>query len=153
MKSYLTKKNILLAALVIFILMQFRRIDKTNPPIEKLADFALIENPPAKALVSLKNACYDCHSNETTYPWYTNIAPFSWNIGGHVRNGRKKLNFSEWGNYDANQRLHKVEECIEEIEEKSMPLTTYAIMHSDARLSEEDRNNLLEWLNKKKHTY
>lgn len=134
-----------LILLAVFIIVQFFPIDKTNPESDPTKDFITLENPPQDIAVMLKNACYDCHSNHTKYPWYTNVAPFSWWIKGHIDHGREELNFSEWGNYSAKKASHKLEECYEKIENKSMPLTSYWVAHPEAKLSAEDRTKMVDW--------
>ena len=94
----------------------------------------------------IKNACYDCHSHETEYPWYTNIAPLSWWIKGHIENGRDNLNFSEWGALDEREQIHNLEECEDMIKKEWMPLGSYARMHKKAQLSEQDRKDILSWI-------
>ena len=138
-------KKIGIALLVIFVLMQFYRIDKTNPPVNPAEDFITIENPPTSIVSILKDACYDCHSHETKYPWYTNIMPFSQWIKGHIDHGRKKLNFSKWGTYAASKKEHKLEECTEFVVETKMPLTSYLIAHPEARISKAQRKELADW--------
>ena len=93
----------------------------------------------------LKTSCYDCHSNESIYPWYTNIAPVSWWIKKHINEGRDELNFSEWGNYSARRKDHKLDEIIELVEEGEMPLKSYLITHGDAKISTEQRAKIIEW--------
>ncbi len=140
MKKYLTKRNILLTLLLAFIIIQFFPIDKTNPPIELNKDFIEITQPPAKIASDLKTMCYDCHSHETRYPWYTNIAPFSWRIKGHIDNGLKHLNFSLWSDYNEEQRLHKLDECVDMCTKHWMPTLDYKLMHG--RLSDEEYTEL-----------
>ena len=130
----------LLAALII---IQFFRIDKTNPSFDVNNDFIAINNPPEEVKSMLKNACYDCHSYESVYPWYTNIAPVSFWVKGHIDNGRKHLNFSEWGTYNEDRIDHKLEEGIEYVHEGWMPLSSYTWVHTDAKLSDDDRNRLV----------
>jgi len=136
MKKYLSKRNILLTLLLAFIVMQFFPIDKTNPPVEIEKDFIKLTNPPAHIASNLKTMCYDCHSYETRYPWYTNIAPFSWRIKGHIDNGLKKLNFSNWSDYEEKKRLHKLDECVDMCTKHWMPTLDYKLMHG--RLSDEE---------------
>src|SRR6218665_2695091 len=95
-KSRLTRKTILTGILLLLIVFQFFRIDKTNPPVDPAQDFIMLSHPPADLAVILKESCYDCHGNTTTYPWYTNIAPVSWWIKHHINDARKHLNFSTW---------------------------------------------------------
>lgn len=140
----LMKKKILLL-LVALVLIQFIRIDKNNPPIVEANDYLSISKPTNETSTLIKNACYDCHSHDTSYPWYTNIAPLSWWIKGHINGGREKLNFSDWGNYSQNKREHKLEECVDFVERKSMPLKSYTWLHSDAKLDEIQRKALVQW--------
>ena len=138
-------KRILIGLGAILIIIQFFQIDKTNPPVDKNQEFARIAKPSAEVTTLLKDACYDCHSYETQYPWYTSIAPFSWWIKRHIDEGREHLNFSVWGTYEAKRRAHKMEECYEEVEEKHMPLKSYVWMHPEAKLDEEQRALLVDW--------
>ena len=136
MKKYLSKRNILLALLLAFIVMQFFPIDKTNPKIEKNKDFIEITQPTPEIAKNLRAQCYDCHSHETTYPWYTSIAPFSWRIKSHIDNGRKHLNFSLWSDYNEEQRLHKLDECVDMCTKHWMPTLDYKLMHG--RMSDKE---------------
>lgn len=144
------KKIFILLAFVL-VVMQFFTIDKNNPPIDERKTFAAIVNPPADILKLLKDACYDCHSNETKYPWYTNVAPLSWWIKKHINKGREHLNFSEWVSYSEEDRKHLLHESEEEVEEKHMPLSSYVRMHSEADLSDADRQKLITWLKEASH--
>jgi len=143
MKKKKLLKKIGLGILIVFAGIQFVRIDKTNPEIKEGNDIISILNPSEEIREILKANCYDCHSNEVVYPWYSNIAPVSWVVGHHVEEGREHLNFSEWGDYDAERQEHKIEECYEEMEEHEMPLSGYGIMHGD--MTEEDREKLEDW--------
>ncbi len=138
-------KRFLVLALIALVIIQFISIDKTNPPTDPAKDFITMTNPPANIGSLIKSACYDCHSNHTEYPWYTNVQPVAWWVKGHIKNGRKKLNFSEWGDYSADKRAHKIEENIEEIEERHMPLKSYTWSHADAKLSDNDVESLMSW--------
>jgi hypothetical protein len=138
-------RRILLGLLVVLIAIQFIRIDKTKPETKKSEDFIVMTNPPADVATLLKSACYDCHSHETNYPWYTNIAPFSFMIEHHIEEGREHLNFSKWGTYDTRKAIHKLEECAEEIEENKMPMESYTKMHKEANLTEAQKERLVIW--------
>lgn len=138
-------KRILLGLVAVLVILQFFRIDKTNPPLDQPNDFITQTNPPQEIAALLKDACYDCHSHETKYPWYTNIAPVSWWIKDHIDEAREHLNFSIWGTYEAKKRAHKLEECYEEVEEKHMPLKSYTWMHPEAKLDESQRSKLVKW--------
>ena len=120
---------------------QFWPVDRDNPPLR--GEF---EAPP-EVLGLLKRACYDCHSNETRWPWYGYIAPFSWFLGDHIEEGRAELSFSEWSTYPAKRKQKKLEEILEELEEGEMPLFSYTLLHRDAVLSPEELAVLKAWAN------
>lgn len=142
-------KYIFVGLLVVFVIMQFFRIDKTNPKVEKTKDFIAITQPSADVEKMLRSACYDCHSNETKYPWYSNVAPVSWFLKDHIDEGREHLNFSVWGDYSEKKANHKLDECAEEVEEKEMPLDSYTWTHGDAKLSDAQRETLATWFKSK----
>ncbi|MCB0571436.1 MAG: heme-binding domain-containing protein [Phaeodactylibacter sp.] len=138
-------KRFLLGLLAVLVIIQFFRIDKTNPPVDASQEFIALVAPPADVSKILKDACYDCHSHETAFPWYTNVAPVSWWIANHIEEGRRHLNFSVWGTYAPKKQAHKAEECAEEVKKGEMPLSTYTPMHPEARLTDEQRTRLAEW--------
>lgn len=140
------KQKILIGLVVLLVIAQFFRIDKSHPPVNPKIDFATVTNVPDDINAMMKNACYDCHSHEVTYPWYTNIAPVSWWIKGHIRNGAKRLNFSEWGNYTNKQQRHQIEDCVEVLNDKRMPPKSYKFLHPEAQLSDDDRSKIVGWM-------
>ncbi|MCB9854027.1 MAG: heme-binding domain-containing protein [Phycisphaerales bacterium] len=119
--------------------IQFVPVDKTNPRIT-----SDIPAPPEVKAV-LRQSCYDCHSHETTWPWYSRIAPVSWLIANDVNEGREKLNFSTWDRYDAGKQAHKIHEIWEEVEKGEMPLWFYEPLHPEAKLTSEDLAILKAW--------
>lgn len=131
--------------IVILAVIQFIRIDKTNPPLEPGTDFINNKKPSPGIAHILKASCYDCHSDETVYPWYTNAAPVSWWIKNHIHEARHHLNFSEWTSYSSKKADHKLEECIEMVQGGEMPLYSYTLLHRHAVLNEEQRHALVEW--------
>ncbi len=133
---------LLIAAFVVF---QFIGIEKTNPEFEPSMDFIVMENPPEEIAQMIRSACYDCHSNETIWPWYSNIAPVSWKLEEHVIDGRDNLNLNMWGEFDVEDRAYVIEEMIEEMEEGEMPIPGYLITHSDAKLTAEQQAKLFKW--------
>jgi hypothetical protein len=139
------KKYIWPALGIIFILIQFIRIDKTNPSIDPTLDFIKTINAPAEIASKIQISCYDCHSHETSYPWYTNIAPLSWWIKGHINGGREHLNFSEWNKYSKDKQKHKLEEGVEMLEKKWMPLFTYTWLHSEAKMTDVERESMISF--------
>ena len=129
----------------LFVLMQFFQIDKTNPPVNTDSDFIQIEKPSPAIAKLIKDACYDCHSNETQYPWYTNIQPVGWWIRGHYRGARGDLNYSEWAEYNDEDKPSGLKEMAEEVEEMHMPLKSYTWMHPKSKMNEEQRKELVSF--------
>jgi len=121
-------RRILLGLVIALVVAQAVRIERSNPPLA--GDVAA---PPAVAAV-LRRACYDCHSNETVWPWYAAVAPVSWLLARDVREGRAELNFSAWDRYDATKRRKRLKESAEEVTEGEMPPWTYVLVHPAARL-------------------
>lgn len=143
-------KKILVVILVAFIIIQFFPIDKTNPAPTPGMDFLKIKKTPPEVANIINTSCYDCHSNETKYPWYASIAPSSWFLKNHINEGRKHLNFSTFAVYEPKIQAHKLEECIEMVEKKEMPLESYYIGHQDAKLTDEQRKILIQYFKKVK---
>lgn len=139
------KKKIFLALVVVLVLIQLIRIDKTNPEVVLANDFIELNKPSAEIASIIKTSCYDCHSNQSEYPWYSNIAPVSWLVKNHINEGREHFNFSEWASYDAQDQRHILEECAEEVEEGEMPMKPYVLMHSEANLSDEQKEALISY--------
>jgi hypothetical protein len=145
MKKKLTLKNIAIFLVFLFLVIQSIRIDKTTEPVNPTTDFIALTSANAEIANTLKIACYDCHSNQPTYPWYTNIAPVSWWIKHHINEGSQHLNFSIWGTYSEKRKNHKLEECIEMIEEGEMPISSYTLMHGEAKLTDSQKLQLVEF--------
>ena len=139
------KYKIGLVIVLIFAVMQFFVAEKVPYKEPNDQDFLAIEQPSEEVTLLVKTICYDCHSNQITYPWYSEIAPISWWLNDHIEEGREHLNFSEWGIYSSEKKEHKAEECWEEVEEEEMPLTSYTVVHRDADLSEEQRALLIAY--------
>ena len=140
-------KKILIVLVVLLIIIQFFRIDKTNPVSAKENDFIEIYQPSTEIAAMLKTSCYDCHSNESKYPWYTNVAPVSWFVKDHINEGREYFNFSEWSLMTDKRKDHILEECAEEVEESEMPLSSYLLTHSEAELTHEQKETLEHYFN------
>lgn len=148
MKKYL--KPLAFALLGFLLVAQFFPIDKTNPPADPSKDFITMTNPPAAVAENIKAACYDCHSHHVKYPWYTNVAPISWWVKGHIDHGTKHLNFSIWGDYSEKKKDHKLDECVEFVEKNWMPILTYKMMHSEGRLTEAEREEMISFFKRLK---
>ncbi|WP_313269935.1 heme-binding domain-containing protein [Epilithonimonas vandammei] len=138
-------KKILIVLLMVFIIIQFFPIDKTNPITNEGMDFLKIKNTPEPIAKLIRNSCYDCHSNETKYPFYSNLQPVAWLLKNHIDEGRKELNFSTFATYEPKRQAHKLEEAAEYVEQKNMPLESYTLGHSDAKLSDEQRKQLVNY--------
>ena len=130
---------------MVFIIIQFFPIDKTNPITNEGMDFLKIKNTPEPIAKLIRNSCYDCHSNETKYPFYSNVQPVAWLLKNHIDEGRKELNFSTFATYEPKRQAHKLEEAAEYVEQKNMPLESYTLGHSDAKLSDEQRKQLVDY--------
>ncbi len=138
-------KKVLWIVIAVLVIIQFITVDKTNPPVQQDKDFLTMIKAPTKIGNILKNACYDCHSSETKYPWYFNIAPVSWILKNHVNEGRRRINFSNWGDYNTDKQAIRLDRCIEAINEGEMPLSAYVTMHSEANLSDIQKKELIGW--------
>ena len=143
-------KKVIVVLLVAFIIIQFFPIDKTNPPPTPGMDFLRIKKSSPKIASLISTSCYDCHSNESKYPWYSDIAPSSWLLKNHINEGRKHLNFSTFATYEPKRQVHKLEECIEMIEKEEMPLDSYYLGHQDAKFTTEQRQELIKYFKKVK---
>ena len=139
-------KKISVILLVAFILIQFFPIHKNNPAPTPQMDFLTIKNTPESTANLIRNGCYDCHSNETKYLWYSNVQPIAWFLQDHIEEGRKELNFSTFATYEPKRQAHKLAEAIEQIEKGEMPLDSYIIAHSEAKFSEAQKQEVIQYL-------
>ena len=138
-------KKILPAVLVVFIAIQFIQPAHNSSVQELTTDITKTIRVPDTVLNIFKKACYDCHSNNTRYPWYVYIQPTGWIMARHIRNGKDNLNFSDFGSYSQRKQANKLRAIETSIKEGSMPLPAYTIMHSDAKLSAEDKKLITDW--------
>lgn len=148
-----TLKKILIGLLVVFIAIQFYRPEKNSSKEQDTVAFLQETNPPQEVRDILKNACFDCHSNNTVYPWYNNIAPVSFWLADHIEEGKSELNFSEWNTYSNEKKDHKLEEIYEETERKSMPLKEYTWTHSEAKLTDVQIDAVVKWAKETRSLY
>ena len=131
--------------LIALIAIQFIRPAK-NQSSEPQPNAIQTKFPVSEPVASiLKKACNDCHSNNTTYPWYSNIQPVYWWLNDHIQEGKRELNFDEYTNKRLRYQYHKMEEVIEQVKEGEMPLNSYTWVHGDARLTEDEKNTLTQW--------
>lgn len=139
-------RKIVIFLAIVFIAIQFVPVEWNTSDEVTTDDFIVATNAPSNISKILKTSCYDCHSNNTVYPWYDKIAPVSWWINGHVDHGKGELNFSEWETFSEKKKRHKLKEIVEEVEKRKMPLDSYLIMHGDAELSDEQIENFKKWI-------
>ncbi len=133
-------RNGLLGILVALAIgIQFVPVRRDNPPV--VSDV----RAPAEVDALLRRACYDCHSHETKWPWYSYVAPISWRVAQHVRMGRGDLNFSDWPEFNLDEQQELLEEIREELSEGNMPLRDYLWLHPEAKLTEEEKATILAW--------
>jgi Haem-binding domain len=135
--------QILLLALVF---MQIFRPAKNRAEGISNSDISKIYAVPADVESILKTSCYDCHSNNTVYPWYAEVQPVAWWLNNHVVDGKKHLNFSEFAGYSLRKQYHKLEETKEMIEKSEMPLDSYLWIHKNASLSEAQKLTITNWV-------
>lgn len=141
-------KKFLLFLLLLLVVIQFVRPKKNDGELNVPSDISHIVTVPEDVKSILVAACYDCHSNQTKYPWYSQIMPFGWWLNHHVEEGKEHLNFSEFASYKIKRQDHKLEETLEEVEEHEMPLESYLWLHPEAKLSDTQVQRLVEWAKK-----
>jgi hypothetical protein len=137
-------KWIFVALVAVFALMQFINPARTNPPLPPGGDISAT-NPPPQIAALLHAPCYDCHSYETKWPWYSHVAPVSWLLVSDVNGGRERLNFSDWPK-DSERAAKKMDRMSEELDYKEMPPAKYTLLHPEARLTPDQRKQLMQWL-------
>lgn len=139
-------KKIAWGLLIVLVLIQFlpRSINKSD----KITPTDIVNNyrVPDQVQLVLNRACYDCHSNNTRYPWYAHVQPFRLLLDRHIIDGKEELNFSMYGSYSKKRQFNKLKSIGESLEEGTMPLKSYRIMHADARLTEAEKAEVLKWV-------
>ncbi len=140
-------------ALGSLLIIQFIPTEKNNGAASSLDAFLTETKPSVEVRGILKKACYDCHSNITTYPWYHKIAPVNFWMNHHVEEGKEHLNFSDWSAYVLKKRAYKIEEVREEVEEKHMPIDSYTWTHANAKLSEAEISLVVNWVKEVQNKY
>lgn len=140
-------KNIVFAFLLLFGIAQFFGPEKNEGSLESVNAFLAETNPPENVKAILQESCFDCHSNSTRYPWYNNITPINYWLADHVKDGKKHLDFSNWEGNSVKRKDRKMEELIEMVEQKEMPLPSYTYTHSEAELSDAQIQAVIDWAN------
>jgi len=129
----------LIALAVVVVVIQLVPVDRTNPPVTAAL------SAPAEVAAILERSCYDCHSNQTRWPWYSYVAPASWLVADDVHEAREQLNFSSWGEMSSGKQTYMRDEMWEQVDQGEMPLWQYTLVHRQARLSPQDKEVLKEW--------
>ncbi len=128
------------------IVIQFFPITLNESDTVPQSDFMVVNQVPATIKNRLQVSCYDCHSNNTDYPWYSKIQPAAWYLEDHIQEGKDELNFNEWAEYSDRRKNSKLRSIISQIEEDKMPLDSYTLIHRDAILSDEDKRVIIDYM-------
>ena len=139
-------QKVLVGLLAVLIIIQFIRPKQNLSAAPTPNDLFAHYQAPDSLKQMVKTSCYDCHSNNTIYPWYSNIQPVAWWLNDHVNEGKKEFNFSEFATYAPKKADHKLEKLIDEVKEGEMPLKSYTLIHTDAKLTKEQRLALTNWV-------
>ena len=146
MKRWL--KRIGLMLLVLLVAIQFYQPARnSDASILNTRGMEKMYNIPNSVTTILRQSCYDCHSNNSRYPWYANLQPIRYFIDGHMKEARKELNFDEWGSYSGRKQESKLDRIVKQVENEEMPLASYTLIHRDAILSESEKKELINWIN------
>lgn len=146
-------KKILILLLVAFVIAQFFGPEKNEGDIAMVTSFFEDTNPPEEVKLILKESCMDCHSSFTRYPWYSAITPVNYWMADHVKNGSKHFNMSDWAEASLKKKDHKFDELIEMVESKEMPLPSYTWTHSEANLTDDQIESVLNWAKQVRSVY
>lgn len=147
MKKAIKKITILLVIALVGI--QFMPTKRNISDVVPATDINTVFNVPEGITATFKTSCYDCHSNNTVYPWYNKIQPMAWLLENHINNGKAELNFNEFGDYSVRRQKSKLKSIASQINDGEMPISSYTIIHQDAKLSESDKKLIKEWANVK----
>ncbi|MFY9153411.1 MAG: heme-binding domain-containing protein [Prolixibacteraceae bacterium] len=140
-------KRIGLVILVILVGVQFFPARNNQSTEVSTTDFILSHRAPENIGNILRTSCYNCHSNNTDYPWYSRVQPVGWFLESHINKGKEELNLSEFGSYSARRQKSKLKSMVNQVEKDEMPLSSYTLIHRDARLSKDQKRALLSYLN------
>jgi hypothetical protein len=140
----LTPKTASLAAAALLVCVQFVPVTRDNPPAP--GPDHVYATAPANVRTVLDDYCKDCHSNQTAWPWYSYVAPFSWIVAHDVHKGRRKLNFSEWDTYSPKKRGEKLEAICDQVVNGDMPDGKYLLIHRNARLTQQEQEAVCTWV-------
>lgn len=138
-------KKVLIGVVIVLVVIQFFHPEKNVATGVQANSIAAVFTTPEEVQIIFATSCNDCHSNNTTYPWYNNIQPVAWWLNHHVNEGKEKLNFDEFASYSPRRQYHKLEEAEEMLNENEMPLSSYIFIHRDAVLSAQQKQVLVDW--------
>lgn len=138
-------KKILIALIAVFIIIQFIKPDKNQSVADTPNDIFAHYQAPDSTRQLIRTACYNCHSNNTVYPWYSEVQPVAWWLSNHIKDAKAELNFSEFASYLPKKADHKLEEVVEMVKEGDMPLKSYSLVHKDSRLTDAQRVEITTW--------
>jgi len=130
------------------IVLQFFHPEKNSSPLDPEEDLLMVTSPPERIAELIKYSCYDCHSNQTTYPWYSKISPVSWYLQKHIKDGKEEMNASTYGSMVQTDRIKFLTDIYDMMDAGTMPLVSYTLIHRDARISQEDKEAILDWSEK-----
>lgn len=147
-----TIKIIALVFLVVLVGIQFVPTNRNQSEVVPKSDFMLVNNVPKDVQDKLKVSCYDCHSNNTAYPWYNKIQPAAWFLEDHIKEGKDELNFNEWGELSDRRKNSKLRSIISQIEDDEMPLDSYTFIHWDAKFSELEKKEIIKYMTQLKNS-
>jgi hypothetical protein len=134
-----------LLVMALLIVAQFIPVGRTNPPMDAAQTISATTPIPPNVASILDRSCQDCHTSQTVWPWYGQVAPVSWLLVNHVNEGRGELNLSDWGLYTARRKDRKLKEICEQVTKGKMPLASYTLLHRQANLSDSDKQVLCTW--------
>jgi len=139
-------KIIAFLLLIVSVGIQFIPTNRNESDGVLKTDFMLVNDVPKAIKNKLQVSCYDCHSNNTHYPWYNKVQPLAWILEGHIEEGKSELNFNEWDNYSNRRKKSKLKSIMNQIKDNEMPLDSYTLIHSDAAFSEIEKQEIIQWM-------
>ncbi|MAS18656.1 MULTISPECIES: heme-binding domain-containing protein [Leeuwenhoekiella] len=132
--------------LVALVLIQFIPVDYNQNDTVPQTDFMVVHKVPEAIQKKIQVSCYDCHSNNTQYPWYNRVQPVAWFLEDHIKEGKAELNFNEWDSLSSRRKTSKLRSIIKQIESGEMPLDSYTLIHRDAKFSKEETEEIINWV-------
>jgi len=141
------KGKIIVTLFIVLVGIQFIPIQRNKSDIVSKDDFIRIYNPPLSVKSILETSCYNCHSNNTSYPWYSYIQPVGMFLQSHIDEGLSELNFSEFNSYSSRMKNLKLNSIVNQVKDEKMPLPSYLIIHKEAALSKSEREELTLYIN------